>query len=231
MAYFLQTKDDRNNYKIIRIEWTDIFRNEKFTKTYTGAGAFDLQEIDKFTTLFKNEEELKNYLMASKRLAPSSLNQSLIINFLKKNKVKDSYRVLYEEDLLYIIDPNELINVIENEYHNDNMDFINLLAKDFQKIKECKDTANKLIEITESFIKTGIKDEYFDKVDFNGDNIIRRLAKIIIYRYNEDLVGKIIYKNEFNWRTIHLLIEFIKKYEVKENNNKQIKVKIRVKEK
>lgn len=234
MAYFLQVTDENNNYKSLRIEWTDIFRNEKLKKTYTGAGAFDLEEIDKFTTLFKNEEELKAYLIASKRLSPSATKQSLVINFLKKNKVKSSYEVLYEDDLLYIIDPNELITVIENEYSKGNIEFINLLAKYFLFVEECKVTATKLIEITELFSSTGIRDDYFDKVDFNGDNVIRRLAKIIVYRYNEDLVGKIMYKDEFNWRTIHLLIEFIKNYEARQDNlsnDIQVKHKMRVKEK
>jgi len=209
MAYFLQVKDLNDNYKTIGIEKTDICRNDNFNKgSYTKLGAFDLNQIDKFTSLFKDEYELKNYLISCNLLDKHLYNQPLNINFYKKNKIQYMYNLLYQDSLLYFLNPDDLINFLENNGLNNDFDFIKSLSKYFYSLSGDKVMAAKLYSMADKYIVEN------NNLDNEFCCLVKIFFKMIIYKYKKDNSDNFIFLNEVNWRTFHLFIEFVNNYKI-----------------
>ena len=212
MAYFLQLKNDNGNYRTLDIEKCDLFQSKNITKTYKRSGGYKIQELDRFTMLFDDEQDLKKYLFNAGILPESWLNGKIIIRFIKKDRVKN-YDLLFKEDLAYFYIPNSIVSLVLEKFELGDFKFLNDLARNFYWYRECSSTAAELVNLTELAINNGIVDNGFREYDSNGDNVVSRLIKLLTYKYSQSSNGKITYQEEFNWRTFHSLINFINSYD------------------
>lgn len=212
MAYFLQVRDEFGNYRTLNIMKSDVFQSKLITKTYKRAGGYKLNELDQFTMLFSDEKDLKHHLISCGILSVNFEKCPIVIRFINKNNIKN-YNLLYTDDLAYVYMPDDLIEIIEAKYREKNFKFLNDFARHFYWFRECSATASELLNLTKLAINNGIIDNGFYELDSNGDNIVRRLTKLLIYKYKQVPGGQVLYLDEFNWRTLHILIDFINSYD------------------
>lgn len=213
MAYFLQVKTDRGNYRTLNIDELDILKFAHISKTYKSPFAYSLQELDRFTMEFDNIEELKKYLIEKNVLPINMINQPLMIRFIQKGKSVSNYNLLFKDDFIYFYKPKVIIDFITKKHYDCDFIFLNALAKHFHRLRQCNSTASELLNITQLAINTGNLDKSYWNVDSNGDNVSVRLVKLLMYKYDLSKNGDISYKEYFNWRTFHLLIDFINNYD------------------
>lgn len=210
MAYYLMAKDKQGSYKSLNIEKSSLFKSErKFKKPK----AYTLQEIDRFTSEFEDELHLKQHLL-SQRILPQDLASSpLSIKFIKQDRYDSiKYDVLYQDSIEYIMETERLVELIMRRYYANDFEFIKKLASRFSNFRECRSTAPELVCLADLSIQTGRKDNGFNELDANGDNMIARLIKLLILKYNETPKGEIEYKDKYNYRNLHLLISFVLDY-------------------
>lgn len=216
MAYFLQIKDNSGNYKSLNLEKSSLWQALQIEKAYKQNGAYRIQEINRFTMEFEDENALKNHLLLEGILPLSLEKNELVIRFIKNNNSKiRNYNLLFEDSLAYFCEPNILINLVKEKYNSNDFIFLNRLARCFYWFRECSSTALELINLTELAIKTGNIDRGYYEVDSNGDNLAVRLVKLLIFKYKQGANQTIVYSNEYNWRTFHILVDFINNYEKK----------------
>jgi len=218
MAYFLQAKTNNGGYKTLDIKKSTVFQENYISKTYKKVGGYSIQELDYFTMLFDDEQKLKNHLLISGILPYNLEKQELVIRFINKNR-SNEYSLLFADDLEYFYVPETLINFVNEKYILKDFKFLNELARYFYWYRECSSTAAELVSFSEMAINSRMIDKEFLEYDSNGDNLATRLAKLLIYKYVQSPNGNIIYQSQFNWRTLHVLIGFIKSYDKKEKCN------------
>lgn len=234
MAYFLQVKLQNGKYKSLDISKSDRFKPDNiYTKKIricddnfeikidNNAVKYSLQVIDHFTMQFEDEKELKLHLISSNILPPELMDNPLCIRFVSQKKMVRNYEVFFSEDYYYF-EIDKLISLVETRYLVGDFKFLMALSKYFRDFRECTTTASELLALSTEAYQFGHIDKGFNEIDSNGDNIVRRLPKLLIYRYDTKRNGdpsyrdKVSDKDAVNWRTLHLLIEFIKNYEQKE---------------
>lgn len=239
MAYFLQVKSPRGGYKSLNISESPKFSPDDIyaRKTKIAPETFEIKTsgkkikyslcaIDKFTMQFQDECELKLHLIEHKILPADLFDNPLVIRFSSKRDEVKNYRVFFLEDYFYF-EPDKLINLINNRYLNRDFRFLLELAKYVLASKEvkCFPVADELYRYTNDSIQSGTVCNGFSETDPNGDNVVIRLTKLLMHKFDvKSNMGERVpnYHEEFNWRTLHLLIEFIKNYEqneVKEQSN------------
>lgn len=215
MAYYLQVKDFNGEYRSLNLNKSDKFNSDVISSSFVKSTAYSLQGLDHFTMKFENETELKNHLLLSGILPINLANRPLFIRFKNKKNARN-YDLLFRDDLEFFYVPDSLINFVEVRYQNKDFKFIRDLAEYFRNFRECGTTASELIALSDKAINSNQIDKGFNEIDINGDTPIRRLVKLLTYKY-KTLPGNIIEYNynEFNWRTLHIIIEFIKDYKQK----------------
>lgn len=220
MAYYLTIENKRGTYQPLNITKSKYFQTiPKFNKPC----AYELREIDLFTTLFNNEEELRNALVEELIIKPNQYELPLSIRCLTKGKYnKVPYDFLYQKDIEYIFDPTKLIETIIKRYHNNDFLFIKKFANYFSDYYVCKSTAPEVRQLAEISLRDGIRNHHLDEVDKNGDNQITRLIKLLILDHYELENGYIVYKNKINYRNLHTIIAFINNYDKKIKQQKEI---------
>lgn len=215
MAYFLQVKNSNGEYKSLNISKSSRFNSDRITDSYNRSTSYSLQGLDHFTMQFESENELRNHLLLEGILSPNLADRPIVIRFAGKKKVRN-YKLFFIDDLEYFY-PEILISMIENRYLSNDFRFLGKLAEYFRDFRECGTTASELVVLATKAINTGLIDKGFKELDSNGDIPVIRLSKLLIFKYKMGPYGIIKYnEHEFNWRTLHILIEFIKNYEQKE---------------
>ena len=133
-----------------------------------------LEEIDKFTKNFKNEEELKLYLYKKNKIKLSDLNKRIII-YYKYNKKINNLDIIYKNDYKFL-DPHYLRAYIIG--NND----LNMLKKIYNHLYY-----NKSQEENLNALRYYINHTYDNKLLINSINgIIYKEAKR--YKALRDLV-------------------------------------------
>lgn len=217
MAYFLQVKVSSDEYRTLNVSRSDKFVADNVSKAFTKASACSLQGLDHFTMQFASEEELRYHLLLSGILPPNLAAKPFVIRFATKKKVRN-YNLFFMDDLQYFY-PENLFELIENRYLSNDFKFFVNLAEYFCNFKECGATAAEVLALANMALESGCIDKGFNEVDFNGDKPITRLIKLLMFKYKTLPNNVVMYnESEFNWRTLHILIEFIKNYEQRERN-------------
>ena len=228
--------DDYSNAKHFRIgkEFDLIDTSEKKAKKYTTRDLeillskskpipalypkYSLLSIDLFTSQFESEKELKEHLVNCGILEYKYLKRPLVIRYSTNKKEKRNFKPLYMEDQYYF-NIDTILNIIRNRYLNKDFNFLKSLAIKFLNFNECGTTAGELLAAISETEKTGQISNAFKRRDENGNTLVERLPKLLIYKH-ENINGVTKYKiNDKigkNWRTFHLLIEFIRNYEALE---------------
>lgn len=237
MAYKLEVKLPSGVYKSLDISKSNKFNASDAYEEYNNDRCYKIDEntlemkinhskikyslrmLDRFTMQFEDESSLKLHLVSTGILDNELINYPLVIRYVSKKKERKNYKVFFLDDYYYF-EIDKLIGLIENRYLSGDFRFLRAFASQFREYNECKTTAGELYAISEEAIQYGRLNKEFNEIDSNGDNIVRRLAKLLIYKYDTKFGGDPQYKDNekdgLNWRTLHLLIEFIKDYEQRE---------------
>ena len=179
---------------------------------------YSLLSIDLFTSQFESEQELKEHLVNFGILEYKYLKSPLVIRYYSSKKEKKNFSPLYVEDQYYF-DIETILNIITNRFLNKDFKFLKALAIRFLNFNECSTTAGELLAAISETEKTGQISNAFKRRDENGDTLVERLPKLLIYKHkNINGVTEYKYKDKEgkNWRTFHLLIEFMRDYEARE---------------
>lgn len=210
MAYYFMVEEKRGKYEPIAIDSTNIYSIPK--RQYVKKGAYGLKEIDMFTTLFNNEIELRQTLLNEGLLKPEFKDKPLSIRFYSKNVYsKLRHDLLYQKDLEYILNPDLVWKFVMDRYKQEDYQFIEKLATYFLHYHECASTANEVMHGALHSLHSGKKHEILERFDLNGDLLVSRLVKLIIYKSFTSYQGYTVYK-EVNHRNLHSLIAFINNY-------------------
>lgn len=222
----------KGDYQYLNIENVYGFKG---MQKYTKSGAYTLQEIDMFTMMFNNEEELRNALVSFSVLPSYLADKSLSIRWVNKgmyNKVP--YDFLYKDDLYYISNPYKLIDYVMNRFFQWDFVFIRKLADYFSSHRECSSTAIDVRMCADMSIRDNSCCRYLNDVDLNGDYLVKRLVKLLLFEHDVNINGRINYKDKVNYRNLHMMIAFINNYKKKTEGvvktKPSAKVKIKNKE-
>ena len=221
MAYYLTVEKRKGEYTPLEITKSKYFARISNLKN-NGA---TLEEIDIFTMMFNDEHELRKTLFKEKLLEMRDTNRPLSIRRLINNKYKKvTYDFLYQGDMEDVMDPSRIIDKINDKLYQNDFRFIEKLANHYMEYYECSSTAPEVRNYACESIRLGHISPYFSIRDNNQDNVLTRMAKLLIYEYKELPNGNIIYSNKVKYRNIHSLIAFIKNYNKKyqDEENKQI---------
>ena len=103
MAYYMMYEDKKGKYEVIDITKSIIFTKES---KYTKVGACSLKEIDLFTSMFNNSNELKKQLLVEGLIDNDQANKNISVREMTNGKYKKvMYDMLYQDDLEYIAFP------------------------------------------------------------------------------------------------------------------------------
>lgn len=218
MAYYFMVESKKGEYQPLNISKSKFFQvTPKFNKPC----AYTLQEIDMFTMMFNDEQELRNTLVLEEILPVSLSTRQLSSRSLLKGKYnKVPHDFLYQKDIEFIADPTRVVDLIMKRYHQDDFLFIKKLANNFSSFYECSSTAPEVRQLAEKSIREGHRSHHLDEVDKNGDKLVARLVKLLILEHYEKSTGEIEYKDKVNYRNLHAIIAFINNYD-KESNKKE----------
>lgn len=220
MAYYFMVETKKGEYNPLNISSSKYF--PKTTTKYKKANAYTLEEIDQFTMMFNNEQELRNALIEEGILPINLSSKPLSTRFLSKSKYnKVMYDFLYQKDIEYIAFPTKVVELIMKRHYQNDFLFIQKLANNFVKYYECSTTAPEVAQLSEASIRRGNRHPALDEIDLNGDRLVARLVKLLILKHHECPNGWIDYKSEVNYKNLHSLIAFINNYDAKNNPKKE----------
>lgn len=212
MAYYMMCEKKRGDYEVVDITKSDRFKKSSKFKS----GGCDLLEIDTFTTQFCSEGALRVYLFNKGLLSSSNINKNLTIRRKNKgNYDKVEYGFLYQKDIDYITDPRKLIKRILNKLYSEDLRFIQTFANHYINHRECSSTMPDVRHYVNESARRGYVSSGFYDTDENGDNLIERAIKLLIYKYHQEYNGRVTYKNEIVYRNLHSLICFVNNYDEK----------------
>ena len=99
MAYYFMLENKKGSWEKLNIPNSKYFRKISRYKQYS---ACSLEEIDYFTMMFDDEEELRMSLLKEGILTPDNINKPLSIRLPRRDTFKKvMYDFLYQKDLIY----------------------------------------------------------------------------------------------------------------------------------
>lgn len=153
MAYYLKTRKDKNIY---------LFNLECFKKESKFKDAYSLKEIDNFTTLFQNEEEMKLYLYKKGIISLEDINDSISIKMKRKEKLERvSYGLIYEDNKKYLDDVYMVHYLMSKSM---DIDFLNKLISKYTNNYITKSKAASDINVIRNYLKAYPNPYYIEKV-------------------------------------------------------------------
>ena len=223
MAYYFVVESKRGQYIPLEIKKSIYFQTIK--QKYKKSFAYSLDEIDSFTMMFNNEQELRDSLIKEEILSLELSTKPLSTRFLNKGQYeKVRHDFLYQKDIEYIADPSKVVELVMKKYYQNDFIFLQKFASNFSNYHECSSTAPEVLHSSATSIREGKRHYLLESNDKNGDLLVARLVKLLILKYNENPDGKINYQNEVNYRNLHSVIAFINNYHSKlEPQVKEIK--------
>jgi len=219
MAYYFAVETEENSYVAKKIRNSRLFGSE--CNSINGSYECTLEEIDRFTTEFKNEETLKRHLLSEEIISYKDYNKEIAIIFSKgiKNRKVDG-NILYSDAKNMLQNPNEVVIYIKNKANEKDSTFFRELS---EKLPD--GTINKSLVCKVAFlIELSLIDENNKDLD---DNMIEEVAKILIYRTSTKDDGSIECSDAINTENLHNILSFIREYEntlvKRDNKTKSLK--------
>lgn len=211
MAYKLQVRCENNKYKTINISKSSRFIPDNSIKTGTDTLEYSLECIDRFTTQFDNERNLRTHLVTEGLLTYDLLSAPFVIRFATNSNARD-YSLLFIDDLEYIYEPQNLEKLFDDRLLCNDFKFLKAYAECFcnSKNPRIKSMAGELYRYADESLRLGIASYGLREIDRNGYNAVQRLTKSLIYVMNNN-------GTKLNFRIMHILIEFIKNYDRRES--------------
>ena len=224
MAYYFAVETKQNNYDAINIKRSREYSHNAYT--YDNPFACTLKEIDKITTTFKNEEELRLALINCYSLNSKNFDKTFTI-FYKEGKesrlIPNS--ILYENSRELLEEPSKIGEYIKKSYKENNLDFFKELLNQYDdslityQIKQIISTIEYNITAKNFYVKQVICEEDLDSC-----------IKFLMYNYTTDKDGLIRFSKTPNYKKLHNLVALISNYELtlnkdKTSNKKRVKIK------
>lgn len=213
MAYYFMVENKKGSWEKLDIPKSKYFQKSSRYKQY---GACSLQEVDYFTMMFNDEEELRISLLEEGILNLDNAHKPLSIRLPRNNTFKKvMYDFLYQKDLIYIADPIRVINKINEYNYQNNFHFLEKFATNYQEYHECNSSASELKMASIYSKKTNTRSKYLNNIDREGHNLPERVAYLLIYEHKELTTGDIVYFPKIKYANLHSLVAFINNYEKK----------------
>lgn len=224
MAYYFMVERKKGEYQALNIASSKYFQTIPRYKTPC---ALSLKEIDDFTMMFDNEDELRIALVQEGILPANLSTKQLSARNLNSGKyTKVEYEFLYQKDMEYVYDPAKLIKSIMSRYYDNELVFIKELAQKFSRLRKCNITASEVANLCQSSIYQNTRHRGLEELDKNGNTPVLRLLKLIVLKSYEHSDGYIEYKNEVEYRNLHDLIAFVNNYDKKNKQQKETTEKV-----
>lgn len=229
MAYYFAVETQNNNYNAINIKRSRAYLHNAYM--YESSFECTLNEIDKITTTFKDEEELRLALINCYSLSSDNFDKTFAIFYkegMESRLLPNS--ILYEGSRELIENPNQIIKYIENKSLENDYDFFRQLATTLTDESITKSLVSKIASLIEKSVITGERLEELDRLNIFGGNLVTETVKLLIYQNHINEQGNVTHTNIINYEKLHNLVGFISNYENtlnKENtsNLKRIKTK------
>lgn len=226
MAYYLMydagKKNKKEVYEIIDITKAPIFT--RISKSLKNQGC-TIEEIDNFTLNFNNSLEISKYLVGNGLLPMDKMDRKLSIRQIRKGEYdKVYYDLLYQKDIDYVFNPDKIIKRINDKlWIEKDFRFIEKLVNRFYNNHDCSSTIPEVRTAILETIRIGNISNMFNMRDNNGDDLLTRLIKLLIYDYYQSSDGKIHYittagNYSRNYNNLHSVIAFVNNYDKKYNN-------------
>ena len=205
MAYYFAVETEEKSYVAKKIRNSRYFGSEY--SSINGSYECTLEEIDRFTAEFKNEESLKRHLLSEEIISDADSNKEIAIIFAEGIKIrKVDGNILYSDAKNMLENPNEVVIYIKNKAQEKDSTFFRELSK---KIPD--GTINKsLVCKVASLIELSLTNE--NEQDLDND-MIEEIAKILIYRTSTKDDGSIVCTDTINTENLHNILSFIREYE------------------
>ena len=219
MAYYFAVETKKDNFNAISIKRCREYSHKAFM--YDNSFACTLEEINKITTTFKNEEELKQALVKSYSLPVEHIEKPLVIFYkegMDSRLVKGN--ILYENSSYLIEDVSETIRYIENKSKENDYQFFRQLSTILSNESITKSLVSKIASLIEKSILTGIREKELEEINGLGTNIVIETAKLLIYNNCVNEQGIIGHTKRVNYENLHNLVSFISNYETTLNRDK-----------
>lgn len=219
MAYYLMVESKKGEYKKINISNSKYFQtvNRSFNKSC----AYALDEIDRFTVMFNDENEMRERMVIEGCLSFNDFEKKLSIRNVRNGKYeKVPYGFVFQNDIEYLMEPERLIRQISKRCYEGDYALIKKIVNCFKNYRRCMSTCPEVNDAVNTSVREGLRCAYFDTIDENGDRLLDRFIKLIIFdSYDNYKEGKVIYTGKINYRNLHVLIALINYYD-KENISK-----------
>ena len=222
MAYFLAIKERKGKDN-------PFYKKVRYNKNDRG---YSLEDIDLITTRFYDERAFKDHLFVKGYIDSRDAFRPLVIaSYDGGHFVPTRYEFLYQKDANYICDPESLVNAINDRlWLNSDFDFIETLASKYSKVRGYEAIAGLTLEAAKESKKDQAPSEMFNLMDSNGDDLLTRFVKSIIYESYTDDEEKITYlkdgknqkRNVLNYARLRALIVFMNN-KTSKNKNSEVK--------
>lgn len=218
MSYYFMVLGKKGEYIPL-----DIPKSKYFARLSNSKGKnCSLNEIDAFTTLFFDENELREALLKEGILPLEYAYKELTVRRLSNGKYhKVMYDFLYQKDIEYLMDPMRIIRKADAKLRNDDFRFVQELTNHFYKYHDCSSTLPEVRDYTNMSIMLGQRDLRFNNRDVNNDTILVRMLKLIVFEYKQDRNGKLHYSDKVKYANLHNLIAFVNNYDKKYINDRE----------
>jgi hypothetical protein len=194
----------------------DPIFNDWYKKKYSKIGAYSLEELDSFTMQFDDEIELRKVLLDYDVVKIENITKPLSIRCLNKGQYsKVPYNFLYQKDMELVLDPTNLVELIVKRYYANDFLFIKKFSECFVNYHECAVTAHEVARYADLAIRYDTGNKYLSELDRNGNDMVQRLVKLLLFEYEELPNGYINYKSKLKYRNLHTMIAFINNYDMK----------------
>ena len=205
MAYYFAVETEEKSYVAKKIRNSRYFGSEY--SSINGSYECTLEEIDRFTSEFKNEESLKRHLLSEEIISDADFNKEIAIIYSKGIKIrKVDGNILYSNAKNMLENPNEVVIYIKNKAKEKDSTFFRELSK-----KLPDGTINKsLVCKVASLIELSLTNE--NEQDLDND-MIEEIAKILIYRTLTKEDGSIVCTDTINTENLHNILSFVREYE------------------
>ena len=199
MAYYLAVEESKDSYKAINIKKKE--NDEGSTKKDPSIYECTLEEIDKFTSQYSDEQKLRDALYHDKIIQWCCYKSHLSIIYKNQDELRQiGGNLLYSDSRKYVEDYNLVIEYIVNKVRTKDTLFLDNLS---EIVQENRLTAYFLTSIA---LRVNPNDTKYD-------TIVRHFAQTLIQECYVGSDKKTTLYGKIKYETLHKIIAFISAYE------------------
>ena len=220
MAYYFAVETTKDNFLAINARKTGFNASEevKCVRKEQSIYQFTLEEINKYTTRFRNKEHLIDFLLSQKIIDGTQSEQRICIVY-SENKEKGCRSIpgnfIYRPYKEYLNNPLLVIEYVLNRANNYDHDFFYELSNFVPKEKEKNDAKDNFyslgLVISSAFCSKDARQEMIQMPN-SIDGSFNVLDIIQSYLITTDKKTR---RKKINYEHLHILVSFISSYDEK----------------